>query len=92
MSTPPLLVKAGDESTWPWTSPHPRSLQGTIEFYKARSPLSVLRTNGHTSVNDTPSLPIGTPQRDALSKVTTVDGEGLLVLMSDGALAAGQDW
>lgn len=88
-----LLVKAGDESLATLDLALIDLFQGTIEFYKAGSPLSVLRTNGHTSVIDTPSLPIGILNETHFSKSSaTVDGKGLLVLMSDGALAAGEDW
>lgn len=88
-----LLVKAGDESLATLDLALIDLFQGNIEFYKAGSPLSILRTNGHTSVIDTPSLPIGILNEIHFSKSSAaVDGEGLLVLMSDGALAAGEDW
>ncbi|MFR1477039.1 MAG: SpoIIE family protein phosphatase [Hydrogeniiclostridium mannosilyticum] len=87
-----LLVKAETNPGHSRPRAH-RPLPGHNRIYKAGSPLSVLRTNGHTSVIDTPSLPIGILNETHFSKSSaTVDGEGLLVLMSDGALAAGEDW
>ena len=88
-----LLVKSGDESLATIDLAALDLYSGNVEFMKAGAPISLLRKSGRTVVIDAPSLPIGilndinfTKSSDSLS-----DGD-LLILVSDGALAAGDDW
>jgi len=88
-----LLVKSGDESLATIDLVALDLYSGNVEFMKAGAPISLLRKSGRTVVIDAPSLPIGilndinfTKSSDSLS-----DGD-LLILVSDGALAAGDDW
>jgi len=88
-----LLVKSGDESLATIDLAALDLFSGNVEFMKAGAPISVLRKSGRAVVIDAPSLPIGilndinfTKSSDSLN-----DGD-LLILLSDGALAAGDEW
>ncbi len=88
-----LLVKSGDESLATIDLAALDLFSGNIEFMKAGAPISLLRKSGRAVIIDAPSLPIGilndinfTKSSDSLN-----DGD-LLILVSDGALAAGDDW
>jgi stage II sporulation protein E len=88
-----LLVKSGDESLATIDLAALDLFSGNVEFMKAGAPVSLLRKSGRAVIIDAPSLPIGilndinfTKSSDSLS-----DGD-LLILLSDGALAAGDEW
>lgn len=88
-----LLVKSGDESLSTIDLAAVDLFSGSAEFMKAGAPISILRRNGKTVKVDAPSLPIGILNDTKFAKSSDVLDDGdLLVLLSDGALAAGDEW
>lgn len=88
-----LLVKSGDESLSTIDLISVDLFTGNVEFMKAGAPVSVIRRNGRAVRVDAPSLPIGILNDTKFTKSADTLEEGdLLVLLSDGALAAGEEW
>ncbi|NLG92696.1 MAG: SpoIIE family protein phosphatase [Clostridiales bacterium] len=88
-----LMVKSGDESLATIDLAALDLFNGNLEFMKAGAPISILRKSGRAVVIDAPSLPIGILNDINFTKSSDSLGDGdLLVLLSDGALAAGGDW
>lgn len=88
-----LLVKSGDESLSTIDLAVLDLFSGSLELMKAGAPISILRKNGRVSRIDAPSLPIGILNDTKFTKSSEVlEDDDLLVLLSDGALAAGDDW
>ncbi|WP_277668906.1 SpoIIE family protein phosphatase [Caproiciproducens galactitolivorans] len=88
-----LMVKSGDESLATIDLAALDLFNGNLEFMKAGAPISILRKSGCAVVIDAPSLPIGILNDINFTKSSDSLGDGdLLVLLSDGALAAGDDW
>lgn len=88
-----LMVKSGDESLATIDLAALDLFNGNLEFMKAGAPISILRKSGRAVVIDAPSLPIGILNDINFTKSSDSLGDGdLLVLLSDGALAAGDDW
>nr|WP_319487360.1 SpoIIE family protein phosphatase [uncultured Caproiciproducens sp.] len=88
-----LMVKSGDESLATIDLAALDLFSGNLEFMKAGAPISVLRKSGRAVVIDAPSLPIGILNDINFTKSSDSLGKGdLLILLSDGALAAGDDW
>ena len=66
---------------------------GAADFYKAGAAASIVRKKGRAAWVDAPSLPVGILNETSFSRRDEVLGDGdLIVLMSDGAVAAGDDW
>lgn len=88
-----LLVKSGDESLSTIDLASVDLFTGNVEFMKAGAPISILRRNGHAVRVDAPSLPIGILNETKFTKsADTLEENDLLLLLSDGALAAGDEW
>ncbi|NLJ30681.1 MAG: SpoIIE family protein phosphatase [Clostridiales bacterium] len=88
-----LLVKSGDESLSTIDMASIDLFSGNVEFMKAGAPISILCRGGHAARVEAPSLPIGILNESGFTKLADTLEEGdLLVLLSDGALAAGEDW
>lgn len=88
-----LLAKSGDESLSTMDIAALDLFSGNIEFMKAGSPISIVRRSGYTVVVDAPGLPIGILNEINFSKSSETVSEGdLLVMLSDGALTAGNAW
>ena len=66
---------------------------GCVELRKAGAPVTILRQDGQAKRIDAPSLPVGILNDAHFAKADAVLRDGdLVVLLSDGALAAGDDW
>lgn len=88
-----LLVKSGDESLSTIDLASIDLFTGNVEFMKAGAPISILRRNGRAVKVDAPSLPIGILNDTKFTKsADALEEDDLLVLLSDGALAAGEEW
>lgn len=88
-----LLVKSGDESLATIDLAALDLFNGNVEFMKAGAPLSLLRKSGRAVIIDAPSLPIGILNDISFTKsLDNLSNGDLLVLVSDGALAAGDEW
>lgn len=88
-----LMVKSSDESSATIDLVSLDLFNGNIEFMKAGAPLSILRKSGRAVRVDAPSLPIGILNDTKFNKSSDSLGDGdLVVLLSDGALASGDDW
>lgn len=88
-----LAAKGGDESSATIDLAAIDLFNGLVEFRKAGAPITIIRKNGKTSRMDLPSLPVGILNDVHFAKANEhlEDGD-LLVMMSDGALAAGEEW
>lgn len=88
-----LIAKSGDESLATLDLVLLDRFSGAADFYKAGAAASLVRKKGHASWIDAPSLPVGILNETSFSRRDEVLGDGdLIVLMSDGAIAAGEDW
>lgn len=88
-----LLVKSGDESLATIDLAALDLFSGNVEFMKAGAPISILRKSGVAVIVDAPSLPIGILNDINFTKSSeNLDDGDLLILLSDGALAAGDEW
>ena len=66
---------------------------GAVNLYKAGAAASILRKKGRAVPVDAPSLPIGILNDSSFARKDDAMEDGdLLVLMSDGAAFAGEDW
>lgn len=88
-----LLVKSGDESLATMDIAAIDLFNGTVDLLKAGAPAAIVCKNGHATVIDTPSLPIGILNDTRFAKSSEVLSDGdLLLLMTDGALSSGSEW
>lgn len=88
-----LLAKSGDESLSTLDLAAIDLFSGSVELMKAGAPPTVLRKTGRAVKLDMPSLPIGILNDTNFAKASdTLAEDDLLILLSDGALAAGDDW
>jgi stage II sporulation protein E len=88
-----LLVKSGDESLATIDMAALDLFSGNSEFMKAGAPISILRKSGRAVRVDAPSLPIGILNDTNFTKSSdTLEDGDLLLLLSDGALASGDEW
>lgn len=88
-----LIAKSGDESLATLDVVLLDRFSGAANFYKAGAAVSVVRHKGRASLVDAPSLPVGILNETSFARRDDVLGDGdLIVLMSDGAVAAGDDW
>ena len=89
-----LIAKSGDESLATLDVVLLDRFSGAANFYKAGAAVSVVRHKGRASLVDAP-LPslVGILNETSFARRDDVLGDGdLIVLMSDGAVAAGDDW
>lgn len=88
-----LIAKSGDESLATLDVVLVDRFSGAANFYKAGAAVSVVRKKGRASLVDAPSLPVGILNEASFARRDDVLGDGdIVVLMSDGAVAAGEDW
>ena len=88
-----LLAKSGDESLATMDIAALDLFNGNIEFMKAGAPISIVRHSGNAYIVDAPSLPIGILNDINFTKSTeNISESDLLIMLSDGALAAGSEW
>jgi stage II sporulation protein E len=88
-----LLVKSGDESLATIDLAALDLFSGNSEFMKAGAPISILRKSGRAVRVDAPSLPVGILNDTNFTKSSdSLEDGDLLVLLSDGALASGDEW
>lgn len=88
-----LVVKSGDESLATLDVATVDLFSGQAEFRKAGAPLTLMRRRGRVVRVDAPSLPAGILSEIHFSTESAQLEEGdWLLLVSDGAVAAGDDW
>lgn len=88
-----LVVKSGDESLATLDIFSINLFTGEAEFLKAGAPLTLVRKKGRVIRIDAPSLPAGilTEIGFAREQATLDDGDWVL-MVSDGAVANGDEW
>ena len=87
------MVKSGDESLSTLDVVSVDLYSGETEFHKAGAALSFIRKNGEMYRVETPSLPVGI--LSDVSFTCTADmlsSDDIIVMVSDGAVACGEDW
>lgn len=88
-----LLVKSGDESLATVDVAAVDLYSGRTSFMKAGAALSFIRKQGDMYRVDTPSLPAGILPQVEFSVTEDELSEGdIIVMVSDGAVATGEDW
>ncbi len=88
-----LIAKSGDESLATMDVAMVDLFSGAVNLYKAGAAASILRKKGRAVPVDAPSLPIGILNDSSFARKDDAMEDGdLLVLMSDGAAFAGEDW
>ncbi len=88
-----LMVKSGEESLATLDLCAVDLFTGKIEISKAGAPVSFFRKEGRAFSLEAPSLPAGILRQVRFAKLTQqMEGEDLVVLVSDGALAGGSQW
>ena len=88
-----LLVKSGDESLATLDILSLDLYSGSAQFMKAGAALSFIRKNRDMYRVQTPSLPAGIlPQIDFSCTEDDLSAGDIIVMVSDGAIATGEDW
>ena len=88
-----LLVKSGDESLATLDILSLDLYSGRAEFMKAGAALSFIRKGRDMYRVQTPSLPAGIlPQIDFSCTEDDLSSGDIIVMVSDGAIATGEDW
>ncbi len=88
-----LLVKSGDESLATVDVAVLDLFSGEISFLKAGAALSFIRKGGDVYRVETPSLPAGILPDISFSRTADeLSGGDIVVMVSDGAVAAGDEW
>lgn len=88
-----LLVKSGDESLATLDIVSVDLYSGRTEFMKAGAALSFIRKGGDMYRVETPSLPAGIlPQAEFTYTQDDLSEGDIIVMVSDGAIASGDDW
>ncbi len=88
-----LMVKSGDESLATLDVAAIDLYSGRVSFLKAGAALTFIRKQGDMYRVDTPSLPAGILPQVEFSETADELTEGdIIVMVSDGALATGEDW
>ena len=88
-----LLVKSGDESLATLDVTAIDLYSGRTDFMKAGAALTFIRRQGDMYRVDTPSLPAGIlPQVDFSVTEDELSEGDIIVMVSDGAVATGEDW
>lgn len=88
-----LLVKSGDESLATLDIVSVDLYSGGTLFLKAGAALSFLRKGGDMYRIETPSLPAGIlPQIEFTCTEDELSEGDIIVMVSDGAIATGEDW
>lgn len=88
-----LLVKSGDESLATLDIVSIDLYSGKTNFMKAGAALSFIRKNDNMFRVETPSLPAGIlPQIDFTYTEDDLSDGDIIVMVSDGATATGEEW
>lgn len=88
-----LLVKSGDESLATLDVVNIDLYDGGVTFLKAGAALSFIRKGGDMYRVETPSLPAGILPDIGFSRTEDKLSSGdIIVMLSDGAIATGEDW
>ena len=88
-----LLVKSGEETLATIDIAAVDLYNGQVHFYKAGAAPTFIRRNQRTGYVDSTSLPVGILTSVEFEKSTLKLSAGdLIVMVSDGATAAGVDW
>lgn len=88
-----LLVKSEDESLATLDVTAVDLYTGEVSFMKAGAAVSFIRKGGEMFRVDTPSLPIGIlPDVGFTYTEDTLAPEDIIVMVSDGAVACGDEW
>ena len=88
-----LLVKSGDESMATLDVTSIDLYSGHTEFMKAGAALTFIRKSGEMYRVETPSLPVGIlPQTEFMCSEDELNEGDIIVMVSDGAIATGEDW
>lgn len=88
-----LLVKSGDESLATLDIACIDLFSGEVEFLKAGAPTSFVCRSGRCARIEQSTLPAGILREVEFGRsVTSLSQDDMVVLVSDGAAAAGTDW
>ncbi len=88
-----LMVKSEDESLATLDVVSVDLYSGVTDFMKAGAALSFIRKNGELFRVETPSLPVGIlPDVEFTYTEDELDENDLIVMVSDGAVATGEEW
>lgn len=88
-----LIAKSGDESLATVDVAAFDLFSGKLELRKAGAPVSFLRKNGQTVRVEAPALPVGILKDAEFAKTEADLARGdLIVLVTDGAVSAGDKW
>ncbi len=88
-----LLVKSEDESLATLDVVSVDLYTGQTDFMKAGAAVSFLRKKGEMYRVETPSLPVGIlPEVEFTYTEDTLQPGDLIVMVSDGAIACGEEW
>lgn len=88
-----LLVKSGDESLATLDIAAVDLYTGVFALMKAGAPMTFVRHNKRVTCIELPSLPAGIlPEVSFSKKEIQLEEDDILVMVSDGAVATGEDW
>ncbi len=88
-----LLVKSEDESLATLDVVAVDLYTGDVDFMKAGAAVSFIRKAGEMYRVETPSLPVGIlPDVEFTCTEDTLSPDDIIVMVSDGAVACGEDW
>lgn len=88
-----LLVKSGDESLATLDIVSVDLYSGDTDFMKAGAALTFIRKSGDMYRVETPSLPVGIlPEIEFTYTEDTLSEGDIIVMVSDGAIATGEEW
>lgn len=88
-----LMVKSGDESLATLDVISIDLYNGLTDFMKAGAAISFLKKGGDMYRVETPSLPVGIlPQVEFTYTEDCLGEDDIIVMLSDGAIATGEDW
>lgn len=88
-----LIVKSGDESLSTIDISCIDLFTGEVQFMKAGAPVTFVKKNGGVVCIEAPSLPAGILTNIDFSRANIkIEEEDLILMISDGALGAGDRW
>ena len=88
-----LLVKSEDESLSTLDVVSVDLYSGVTDFMKAGAALSFLKKDGDMYRVETPSVPVGIlPEAELIYTEDTLAPDDIIVMVSDGAIATGEQW
>ena len=88
-----LIAKSGDESLATMDVACIDLFSGKAEFFKAGAACTVLRRGRHSELIEASSVPVGImPGVEFAEAEREVDVGDIVVMVSDGVVAAGSEW